>query len=112
MESIRLLVKKGADVNVRMLINMHTPLHLAVEQGHANIVGYLLQHGARQDIRAEQGLTPIFLAAHLGRTDCLRVLLKNAKDEGRSAGFLWFCDLFRLFTCDVLNFFSSSQLYL
>nr|KAG5696992.1 hypothetical protein BaRGS_008454 [Batillaria attramentaria] len=80
-ESIRLLVKKGADVNMRVY-NNYTPLHLAVEQGHANIVGYLLQHGAQQDIRAEHGLTPIFLAAHLGRVDCLRVLLKNAKDVG------------------------------
>lgn len=84
-ESIRLLVKKGADVNVRTIINMQTPLHLAVELGHANIVGYLLQHGAQQDLRAEQGLTPIFLAAHLGHTDCLRVLLKNAKDDGNLA---------------------------
>lgn len=80
-ESIRLLVKKGADVNVHVY-NNYTPLHLAVEQGHANIVGYLLQHGAQQDVRAEQGLTPMFLACHLGRNDCLRVLLKNAKDDG------------------------------
>lgn len=68
-------------MNVRVYTG-YSPLHLAAEHGHANIVNYLLQHGAQQDVRSEHGLTPIFLAANFGHIDCLKCLLRHAKEKG------------------------------
>ena len=80
-DCIRLLVKRGAEVNCKTYTD-YTPLHLAAEKGNTNIVAYFLNHGARLDVFTEHHLSPIFLASHAGQVETLRVLLKVASDRG------------------------------
>lgn len=40
-----------------------TPLHWHVVEGHVDIVGCLLEGGAKVDAKSEQGVTPLFMAA-------------------------------------------------
>lgn len=76
-ECIRLLVKKGANVN-QVTFTGYTPLHYATSIGCTQIAAYLLQQGARQDMRCTNGLTPLFLAVQNGNIDTVRCLLRHA----------------------------------
>ncbi|GFO48299.1 ankyrin repeat and socs box protein 3 [Plakobranchus ocellatus] len=77
----RTLVKKGADVNLRIYTG-YSVLHLAAEKGCAHSVNLLLQHGADVDVYADHNLSPLFLACHNGHIDCVKVLVKFAKERG------------------------------
>ena len=41
------------------------------------------QHGADIDVFSDHNLTPLFLAAHKGHTECVKILLDVAKDRGK-----------------------------
>lgn len=81
MECVKLLLRNGAHIN-HQIYTGYTALHTAAEKGHATILAYLVGHGARLDICADEELTPVFLASQFGHKDCLRILLKVAKDKG------------------------------
>lgn len=80
-DCVRLLLRNGAHIN-HQIYTGYTALHTAAEKGHATILAYLVGHGARLDICADENLTPVFLASQFGHKDCLRILLKIAKDKG------------------------------
>jgi ankyrin repeat protein len=80
---MELLRKAGADVNARILDvtsltgriartntmterQGQTALHLAADLGRAPVVNYLLEHGARADLKDEAGKTPLDLAQSKG----------------------------------------------
>ena len=74
-ETVRLLVEAGTDVNAAEGFGGNTPLHEAVEEGNTEIVQILVDAGA--DIEAEgfMGRTPLSLAAEEGATEIMRILL-------------------------------------
>lgn len=67
-----------------------TPLHLAAQNCHSNVVAFLLSHNATVDARGSDNETPLHLAAQEGCIDVVTLLLNghaaiNAKDkEGRT----------------------------
>ena len=68
------LVDAGADVNAIGDLGT-TALHEAVDQGHVEVVRFLVTHGARADIENELGNTAVQLVAHdKGRADVLAAL--------------------------------------
>lgn len=75
-------------VKARALVNIPgwTPLIYAAFNGHAEVVGYLLDHGAEIDARADNGFTALIAAARGGHEEAAALLLKrganpNARDE-------------------------------
>jgi hypothetical protein len=52
----------------------HTPLTVAVEKGNEAMVGRLLEWGAEVDVANRDGMTPLKLAARMGRPDLVRRL--------------------------------------
>jgi ankyrin repeat protein len=61
-----------------------TPLHVAVEQGNADIVRILVEHGADATIQANDGRTPLHMAAETGNVEVLRILVGQDTDTAQS----------------------------
>jgi ankyrin repeat protein len=73
LESLRLLLEAGADVNATQA-GSDTPLHQAAATGNAAVVALLLEHGADKAARCDQGKTPAAYARERGHLD-IAVLL-------------------------------------
>ena len=70
---VRRLVEAGAEVNMFGW----SPLSYAAYNGHAEIVDYLLQHGASANAQTENGSSALMLAARNGHQAVAEVLLKH-----------------------------------
>ena len=73
-------------LNNRRGVFGYTPLHEAVNGGHADALEILLKKGGDINSRANTGYTPLHLAASAGNIECVRVLLRYnaniaAKDD-------------------------------
>ncbi len=75
-EIVRLLVKFGADINEATGIEMRTPLHEAVEGGHAETCLSILQLGGSSSVLAldTDGASPLDIALALSRPDIAKLL--------------------------------------
>lgn len=74
---IRLLLKYGADI--KKLKDSYDPLHYMVENNQMDLLILLLDH-IDVDDKDIDGVTPLMLAAKLGRKDMIRVLLDRGAD--------------------------------
>ncbi|KAF7513434.1 hypothetical protein GJ744_008728 [Endocarpon pusillum] len=78
------LLKAGADANavVEDISSMSgaTPLHLAAEMGHNDVIEGLLAGGAHADARMTNDTTPIHLAATNGHLESVKQLLDAGAD--------------------------------
>jgi hypothetical protein len=63
----------------RAALPLRTPLHVAVQVGPPNLVGYLLQLGANPHIRDTVGMTPLEAARASKRPSKVIDLLENAE---------------------------------
>lgn len=78
--TVRALLGDGADVAEARGDGM-TPLHLAAERGHAEVVRLLLDAGAPVHVGTRIGAyTPLHLAARRGSGDIVRALLDSGAD--------------------------------
>lgn len=57
LETIKLLLEAGADVNAAQAGGF-TPLHQAAAAGKLDVIAVLLEHGARREVRCDQGKLP------------------------------------------------------
>jgi ankyrin repeat protein len=57
-----------------------TPLHWAAGNGHAGVVAILVEAGARRDVKAYNGLSPLELAVEKGHGDIARILEEPGDD--------------------------------
>lgn len=71
------LLEKGADPN---MVLRRTPLHLAVEKGHIEIVDLLLANNADINARDYSGRTPLFLAIATRWPEIARTLREAGAD--------------------------------
>ncbi|XP_060597968.1 E3 ubiquitin-protein ligase HACE1-like [Ruditapes philippinarum] len=78
-ECLNLLIKKGADVNVRDVSGC-TPLHLAARNGQKKCVVSLLEHAADVRITSNEGLTVLHWLAVNGRTELLKDVFQYIND--------------------------------
>ena len=59
-----------------------TPLYMAAEKGHFDVVKCLVEHGADKDKAINDGYTPLQCAAINGHTEVVTYLSIDLKKEG------------------------------
>ncbi|XP_048089537.1 poly [ADP-ribose] polymerase tankyrase-2-like isoform X2 [Alosa alosa] len=69
-----LLLRKGAGVNDKTK-DLLTPLHLAAEKSHNDVIEVLVKHGAKVNAVDPLGQTALHRAAHCGHLQTCRLLL-------------------------------------
>ncbi|XP_021431458.2 poly [ADP-ribose] polymerase tankyrase-2 isoform X1 [Oncorhynchus mykiss] len=74
-----LLLRKGANVNEKTN-DFLTPLHLASEKSHNDIIEVLVKHEAKVNALDNLGQTALHRAAHCGHLQTCRLLLKSGCD--------------------------------
>ncbi|RHY31664.1 hypothetical protein DYB32_003261 [Aphanomyces invadans] len=81
---IKLCLRYGMDINAVNTTGALTPLHTIIATTYsqrAELVDYMIDHGAWHECRDGRGLTPLLLASSLGHADCIRALLARAADR-------------------------------
>lgn len=64
-----------------------TCLHYAVLGNQADVVEYLLNHGALHTLKTERGVSPLHLACSKGYFDCARILIEKGASMGDKDSF-------------------------
>jgi len=75
-----LLSISRCDINKPTGVMQATPLLIAVQHGHTQMVKLLVQHGAHINQHNQKGVFALLLAAQLNHIDILVFLLKNGAD--------------------------------
>jgi ankyrin repeat protein len=76
LETVRLLVESGAHVNDAENVFKVTPLIVAAEEGHTDVVGFLAGHGADLEWTERGGYTALSRAVFRDHPDTIDALLK------------------------------------
>ncbi len=79
LEIIRLLIKAGADVNVKDEYGS-TPLHTAALTNSEETINLLIKYGAKVSAKDTQGKTPLHVAASYSASRAARALLTHGAD--------------------------------
>ena len=74
-----LLLQKGANPNISDFEGQ-TPLYIACQNGHTDIVKAFFDAGADLNKPISTGVTPLFIACHDGRTDVVKALIDAKAD--------------------------------
>jgi serine/threonine-protein phosphatase 6 regulatory ankyrin repeat subunit B len=97
-EAVKVLVDAGASVAARSPASGYTPLMFACGERRslrgAEIVSYLVTHGAELEARSNDGFTALLLAAKTGSPQVLEALLRLGADVGARDSKGW--DVFAL----------------
>lgn len=83
MAMVRLMMDNGSDVNYRHPITKMTALALAVYNGNAEMVNYLISKGGDPNIKLKGNLSMVRMARDMGKQDMVDLLMQNgARDDG------------------------------
>lgn len=81
LETSRLLVEKGADVNIVNMAGV-SPLMMAVEKNDAGLVGAMIARGADVNYQDSKGQTVLMTAASLASEIIIKLLVESGADPG------------------------------
>jgi ankyrin repeat protein len=90
-EVMKLLISKGANVRARAVDPPPEPIHVAVSNDLPVATAVLIESGAPVDALAQDGMTPLLIAADGGFADLVDVLLKHGakvdakREDGQTA---------------------------
>jgi len=79
-DAVKQFIVAGEDVNAKGGEWDMTPLHLAVREGHKEIVEILIAEGAPLNAKGVGGFTPLHLAAEEGHKAVADLLISNGAD--------------------------------
>ena len=79
-EVLRLLIRRGANIDFSRAGDGATPLHLATKAGHIDVTETLLSKGAYVNAADRNGNTPLHLAAVGGQREIIDCLLRHGAD--------------------------------
>jgi len=57
-----------------------TPLYIAAQEGHVDLIRLLLFHGADVNILCKDGYSPLYIASYVGQLEIVNLLLDNDAD--------------------------------
>lgn len=77
LEVVKLLVARGANVNLLTRNNRSSSLHRASQMGKIAVVTYLLQNGANSDLQDSDGCTALHRAAIANHTNICKLLISH-----------------------------------
>ena len=80
LETARLLLAAGANVNAETRLGGITPLFMACTNGNPHIIALLLKSGASAKAVKSNGTTALMIAAASGSTDSVKTLLDAGAD--------------------------------
>ncbi|OAL19334.1 hypothetical protein AYO22_09878 [Fonsecaea multimorphosa] len=66
LERVRLLLDRGADINMQSVATGNTPLHMAALIGHKDLIVLLFQKGANMEVRNKAGKSAVRLIREKG----------------------------------------------
>jgi len=72
------ITEKNAEIDGK--VKGSTPLHIAIQNGHIDIVDYLLAHGAHVEIKAVNDLTALSIAVQSKHHEIVELILKYHPD--------------------------------
>jgi ankyrin repeat protein len=75
--AVKALIEKSPGVVDSRDGNGLTPLHYAAREGNVDLINYLVDKGAKLELKTAQAKTPLHLAAMNDRGDAVAVLLKR-----------------------------------
>lgn len=81
---VKLLFERGADINYQSDDRGYTPLMDAVQQGDAQLMDFLLLHGAKLDLQSKDGQTALVLAVGSNDEYAVTQLLKKGANPDLS----------------------------
>lgn len=76
MKKLRKYLKKGADVNVKNDFGV-TPLHYACEEGHIDVVDFLIAHGADVNSTDDNDVSVLAYAVMGGHFETVKLVLEH-----------------------------------
>ena len=118
LDKVRTMLKhEDADVNFVEEINMFSPLHACVINGHFNVLQILLKEkGANTEIYDRVGWTPIMYAARHNESKCVALLLEhpanvNAITTTGKTALILAAERGHFESCKLLCEYSKTDLY-
>eukprot|EP00742_Colponemidia_sp_Colp-10_P017635 GILJ01020295.1.p1 GENE.GILJ01020295.1~~GILJ01020295.1.p1 ORF type:complete len:211 (-),score=22.86 GILJ01020295.1:34-666(-) len=79
-QSAKILMEKGANVNDTNCTRGRIPLHFAAEGNHAALIKLLISHGANIQAKDSYGWSPLHSAAAYGRVEAITALIELGAD--------------------------------
>ncbi len=76
-EMMDMLLRKGANIEVKGYRNLCEPIHLAAGKGHIKAVEFLLKNGAHIDAKDRDNETPLHDAAYNNQAEMIGYLVKH-----------------------------------
>jgi uncharacterized protein len=86
LELAQMLIFAGANVRATTRLGTYTPLYLASQQGHGNVIEALVKAGADVKSATPNGTTPLMVAAASGEVDAVRALIEAGADVNARDG--------------------------